>query len=187
MAIQEDKRCSLSAVDGSTRASVTAFLNPKEFQVDKTVPWSKKTNHHQDAPALEFTHAEPKNLAVELLFDTYESGESLEAKYIAPIEAMSSIDSALGRPPKVLFTWGTFKFHGAIESVSVKYTMFKDNGTACRAVVNIKMKEAERLQAGGQNGGGSGPSEGESMRNNGPRDSNVSDDTIHQPGPPGAS
>ena len=81
-----------------------------------------------------------------MLFDCYESGESLQDKYISQLELMTKRDEGVGRPPKVLFQWSGFKFYGAIESVSINYTMFKDDGTAVRATVNIKMKEAETLK-----------------------------------------
>lgn len=132
---------------------MTAQLNPgKGFTVDKSVPWSKQVTNQNDAPALEFTHAEPKNLSIELLFDTYEGG-NLQADYIEKLEFMTTVGPE-GHPPKVLFQWGKFKFNGAIESLNVSYTMFKEDGTACRASVNVKMKEAESVSKKDTGGGG---------------------------------
>ncbi len=157
--------CSLSALDGVS-AEIQAPLNPNSIKVDKTVPWAKQVTNQSDKPALEFTHAEPRNLSFELLFDVYESGDSLQEKYIAQLELMTTRVEAIGRPPQVLFQWSGLKFYGAIESVSINYTMFKDDGTAVRATVNIKMKEAETLKGkatqdpGGEGGDGGAKDEG---------------------------
>jgi nucleoid-associated protein YgaU len=45
------------------------------------------------------------------------------------------------RPPKVMFTWGGFKFTGFIESLTVRYTMFLPDGKPCRATANVSLKE----------------------------------------------
>ena len=173
------EKCSLKAIPGPM---VTASLNPKQFQVDKTVPWSKQVTNQNDAPALEFTHAEPKNLSVELLFDTYQDGGSVKSKFIDPLEVMTQVVAGLGHPPQVLFQWGSFKFYGAIESLSVSYTMFREDGTPCRATANIKMKEAERVGAGGGGGGGAEPDPNQEMRDKGR--AGADPDSIHKPGTP---
>jgi len=173
------EKCSLTAMPGPT---VVASLNPKQFQVDKTVPWSKQVTNQNDAPALEFTHAEPKNLSVELLFDTYSEGKmSVKKAYIDKLEKMTEVVEALGHPPRVLFQWGGFQFYGAVESLSVTYTMFLDDGTPVRATANIKMKEAERLSAaGGSAGAEADPNQ--AVKDGGR--SGMSDEQVHSPGLP---
>jgi hypothetical protein len=44
-------------------------------------------------------------------------------------------------------TWGSKfpVFKGVIESMNVKYTLFMPDGTPCRATVNLKMKQANKL------------------------------------------
>jgi hypothetical protein len=51
------------------------------------------------------------------------------------------------RPPLLTFTWGSKfpVFKGVIENLSVKYTLFLPDGTPCRATVNLKMKQANKL------------------------------------------
>ncbi len=173
------EKCSLTAMPGPT---VVASLNPKQFQVDKTVPWSKQVTNQNDAPALEFTHAEPKNLSVELLFDSYQTGGSVKKLYIDKLEKMTEVVEALGHPPRVLFQWGGFQFYGAVESLSVTYTMFLDDGTPVRATANIKMKEAERLSASGS-GAAPGTDSTQAMKDKG-RDG-MSPEDIHKDGLPG--
>jgi nucleoid-associated protein YgaU len=41
-----------------------------------------------------------------------------------------------------MFQWGKVAFKGVVETLSMRYTMFLNDGTACRAVVNLSIKEA---------------------------------------------
>lgn len=129
---------------------IEAHYNPKEISIDKSVPWNKHKTSKGDNPILEFTDAEPKTMAFELFFDTYESGENVHAKYIAQLEKatliMGGANESKKRPPTCLITWGQGfpKFVGVMESLSVKYTMFFADGTPCRATASVKMKQASK-------------------------------------------
>jgi hypothetical protein len=46
-------------------------------------------------------------------------------------------------PPLVMFVWGTFKFKGVVESLTLRYTMFLPDGKPCRATANLQIKESE--------------------------------------------
>lgn len=129
---------------------VEAYYNPKEIAIDRQVPWSRHKSPRTDLPRAEFTGAEPRSMTLELFFDTYESGESVYSKYLAKLEKgavmMEQGSGPDRRPPTCLVTWGNGfpKFVGVIESLSVKYTMFFNEGTPCRATAAIKLKEVPR-------------------------------------------
>ena len=120
-------------------------FNPKEITIDKPVPWEKGKKSTDDSPALEFTAAEPKTLACELMFDTFEQRGDVYKTYISRLEQLVSLDSNTKRPPMVTFVWGSKfpTFKGVIENMNVKYTMFLEDGTPCRATVTVKMKQAD--------------------------------------------
>jgi len=134
---------------------VQAQYNPKELQVDKTVPWQKNPQANKSPEKgiqLEFTGAEGRSMSIELLFDGYESKKSvapqIEAlnKMASPRKAGSS-DENERRPYMCLVTWGSTipAFRCVIESLSTKYTMFSDDGTPLRATCTVKLKEADTL------------------------------------------
>src|SRR5690606_22550091 len=122
-----------------------------ELSVEKSVPWNKHRTSKGDNPVLEFTDAEPKELSVELLFDTYEEKTSVYDKYLKTLESFtlimggSLIDEK--RPPMCLFLWGKNfpSFMRVISSLATKYTMFLSDGTPVRATANIRMKQADKL------------------------------------------
>lgn len=142
---------------------VSAQYNPKELQIDKTVPWTKVNQANQSASEkaeggihLEFTGAEGRTMSVELLFDGYETGGSTKqgsvASLVGKLEKMSSVmvadskDENKRRPPRVQVTWGDGgmpKFNCVIEQLSTKYTMFSSTGVALRATCTVKLKEAD--------------------------------------------
>lgn len=119
-------------------------FNPTELSIDKDVAWTKDKKSSDDSPVLEFNGGEPKTLAVELMFDGFETKEDVYAKYISRLEKLALVDKNLKRPPMTTFTWGAFPvFKGVLTSVNVKYTMFMEDGKPVRATVNLKMREAD--------------------------------------------
>jgi len=153
--IPQAQKCIIKNLD--TKEKVEANFNPKELTIEKSIPWNKHKSSKGDNPVLEFTDAEPKSLAIELLFDTYESRENVYTKHVRVLESFTLIMGGSGanadkkRPPMCMFLWGRAfpSFLGVIESLSTKYTMFLTDGTPVRATCTIKMKQAEKLTKSG--------------------------------------
>jgi hypothetical protein len=143
---------SISSAD-DTGLRVDAQYNPKELQIDKSVPWQKNPQSNkspQKGIQLEFTGAEGRTMSLELLFDGVEKKQSVD-KYIKDLNTMttvldaSSSDENKRRPHRCIVTWGSTipSFRCVIESLSVKYTMFSDEGVPLRATCTVKLKEAD--------------------------------------------
>lgn len=154
---------SIASLD--TSIQVDAQYNPKELQVDKTVPWQKKSQANKTQETgiqLEFTGAEGRELTLELLFDGFETGTSVAGK-VETLNTMASVldpgsaDETRRRPHMCVVTWGTTlpTFKCVIESLSVKYTMFSDQGVPLRATCTVKLKEADTVTGQAENAGGS--------------------------------
>lgn len=133
---------------------VEAQYNPRELTIDKAVPWTEHKVTKKDDPDLEFTGGGARTMSLELTFDGFESGQSVEDSVDA-LTAMAQVrqpdahDAELLRPHRVAVVWGsretkTPAFRGVIESLSTKFTMFLPDGTPARAVCTIKIKEAQR-------------------------------------------
>lgn len=122
------------------------LLEASEISTESSASWQRSSDSSADDPALEFTAAEPKTLSFELMFDTFESKESVDDRYVKPLEALTAIDPDLQRPPMVQVVWGNKlpPFKGVVESIGTKYTMFLPDGTPCRATVQLKMKAASK-------------------------------------------
>jgi hypothetical protein len=153
---------SIASLD--THIQVDAQYNPKELQVDKTVPWQKKSQANKTQETgiqLEFTGAEGRSLTLELLFDGFETKSSVAGK-VETLNTMASVlepgsaDETKRRPHLCVVTWGSTvpTFKCVIESLSVKYTMFSDQGVPLRATCTVKLKEADTVTGASASGGG---------------------------------
>jgi hypothetical protein len=143
--------------------TVEAQYNPKELQIDKTVPWQKKSQANKSGDTgiqLEYTGADGRSLSLELLFDGFETNASVadnvdKLNQMASVLAPNDPDETKRRPHLCVVTWGTTvpKFKCVIESLSAKYTMFSDQGVPLRATCTVKLKEADTV-TGKASGGG---------------------------------
>lgn len=146
---------------------IRAQYNPSELQIDKEIQWhdhSERDNRmepeQRDSSTqddLEFGGVGKRTTQVELLFDGYEKGRSIEPD-VARLELLSTVHHPLRspeelRPHHCLVGWGAEPggmrpFRCVIVSLSTKYTMWSTNGRPLRATCTVKFKEAERMSRG---------------------------------------
>ena len=146
------QKLSIYSVEG-TRVVVTAMYNPKEIQIDKSVPWTRSRQSKGDLPSLEFSSADGRVMSFELMFDGFETGTNVHTAFVDNLVKLALVQDPSGaeekkRPPKVGVKWGSGKlpeFEGVIESVSTKYTMFLPDGTPVRATCHVTIREASHL------------------------------------------
>jgi hypothetical protein len=145
-------------IAGGGCAPLTVQYNPVNFKFDKKVSWKEHNEQGQEG-SLEFQTNSPASMSCELHFDTTKDGVDVREVWVNKLLAMTNPDVAVvgeqgskKRPPKVEFTWGSFKLLGVIESLSVTYLMFSTQGTPLRAKVAVKMKEwgAEKYYGAGE-------------------------------------
>ena len=75
------QKLSISSLEGIA-ITVTAMYNPKEVQIDKSVPWTKQAQSKGDQPSLEFSSADGRVMSFELMFDGYEAGTNVHTAFI---------------------------------------------------------------------------------------------------------
>lgn len=114
--------------------SINFYFNPNELSIKKFIQW--KNNTH-DIATLEFTSGEPYRMNVELLFDGYEERKNISKE----IEKLANLIEDKKRPPMINFTWGNFPYRGRIDNFTVRYTMFLEDGTPVRAVMNANFSK----------------------------------------------
>jgi hypothetical protein len=179
------EKLQIGAVDkvpGFPANGVSCHYNPKELQVDKSVPWSKHSYSNKNGDTakndrgnlhLEFTGAEGRTMSIELMFDGYEQNTSVADK-VGYLELLTNVldpkseDENKRRPPMCVVAWGKKglpSFRCVVESMSTKYTMFSSDGVPLRATVTLKLKEADTLSTKdaemGDSSGGAAPAGGQ--------------------------
>jgi len=136
-----------------TGEKIEFCFNPTEIQLNKTVPWSRHSVKGTDSPEAQFTQGGELRLTMEALFDTYETQESVLGKYTSKIAELTDIKPHLKRPSLCRFIWGKQSFQCFLESYTTRYTMFLENGTPVRAVMNLSLvkytpaKQAKQARA----------------------------------------
>jgi hypothetical protein len=125
---------------------VEAQYNPKELQIEKAVPWME----HQGMQ-LEYGGIKSRSMTIEMLFDGYEQGASIDDR-VAKLERLSSPRDessrreAMRRPHRCVVVWGDRgmpRLRCVIESLVTKYVMWDREGTPVRAICTVKVKEVK--------------------------------------------
>jgi len=131
--------------DGDVKAeinpeSIQVIFDPNKNASEKAKPWKHHDIHGFDSPTFEFTSGEPYRLEMELFFDIYEEGKSVRELTDA-IEKLALVNPEKHRPPTILLKFLGRTYEGVLESAQTKFTLFKDDGTPVRAVMNTVWKE----------------------------------------------
>lgn len=127
---------------------IVFMFNPNEMHFKREARWTySNANRGSDLlPKVNFSGINPCRLTLpNLLFDTYERKTSV-MPYIDRIEQgiRKSKKEGIERPPIYTFQWGeTYYFDCVMEDLSYTLTMFLEDGTPVRALVNIVLLEVD--------------------------------------------
>jgi nucleoid-associated protein YgaU len=137
-------------------------FNPKEYSIQKSASWESKPAKGAKKTAMpEFKGAEPRSMTLEVFLDATISPKAAkdgtppppEPKLDKDIEELfkcctptpGSLSKNKPSPPFVAFGWGnTVLFEAFVKQVSVKYTLFKPDGTPIRATASLTLQELPR-------------------------------------------
>ena len=129
--------------------TIKALFNPKEYTISKATNWTAYNQKGRDMPEAHFTTGQRRELKMELFFDTYADKKNVK-EYVKKIEKLMLIDVEKHRPPLVLVHWGkqALHFQCVLEQMEQRYTMFMEDGTPVRAIINVTFKEIDPKQDG---------------------------------------
>lgn len=130
---------------------IKCMFNPKEYSFSKTNSWESGKTPSKNAPELQFTGGQPATLTMQLFFDTYAQGKDVRKAYTDAFWELMNIDPSkkdnknkYGRPPQVLFQWGTnWAFKAVITSLKQQFTLFLSDGTPVRATLDVTFQQLQ--------------------------------------------
>lgn len=125
--------------NGSTE-EVAVHFNPNQLSEDKGNQIAEIGVPGLSAPILQFVRGNTRTLSMELLFDTYESGDDVRRAYTDKIYRLLEIDPETHAPPICEFVWKDFAFKGVVDRVGGRFTLFRENGMPVRATLNVTFK-----------------------------------------------
>lgn len=136
--------------------------NPKDFNINVGAKWVPKSGKGGLLSA-EYNGPVPRSIQVEMFLDA----SDVEDGDISPIvgELMGFVNptadsKSKDKPtaPHADFTWGkSILFEGYIDSLAVKYTLFRHNGNPIRGSVTLTLKEFAEPDQGTNPTSGSEP------------------------------
>jgi nucleoid-associated protein YgaU len=123
---------------------VVALFNPQEISVSKSVHWRRVPVAESDVMRAQFTHGEPAELRLDLLFDTYEAG--LDVRLLTGrVESLATVrgHGSIHRPPVCKLVWGAqgVFFEGVLTQVTSTFTLFSMLGSPVRARLQCTFTE----------------------------------------------
>lgn len=120
-----------------------AMFNPENWQIQESVRHNTEQASGTNGKESQPNNIPPRKLAFDLVVDgTGASGEKREV--LADVVALRAITGFNGdqhRNNRFFIIWGTQMFRGVLESMSVKFTLFRPNGTPLRATISLSFTE----------------------------------------------
>lgn len=168
---QKLEKAKLYCLDGD-RYSVEFMFNPTQVEFTRGIKLSQPAGARTGKGRPKVSFAEPDNCVITLsniLFDTYEAGETVLTKLEPLVQAVKFLDpNAPGRnsgaqtqpapkhsasttqkaqnkrPPIYLFTWGEQQYLRCfVESFKYQLTLFLPEGIPVRATASLTLKEVD--------------------------------------------
>jgi Contractile injection system tube protein/LysM domain len=145
---------------------VDFMFNPTEYAISKSNRWEPKANKSGNVPKWEFGGGDPRQMTIELFFDSYLPRNGVQAndvrtktnmlfKFMMIDKKLKGSKSKMGQPPRCRLVWGQdskYHFDCYIMSCNVRYLMFNENGIPVRATASLTLKEvADPEDLGGTN------------------------------------
>jgi hypothetical protein len=121
------------------RNDIEVQFNPQTLKL--TYSNENKSANQPGGSASQFVGAGTTKLAVELLFDTSQTGQdvriySIKVKnFIQPSRQADQKNKRV--PPAVSFEWGTFKFAGVVDSLQESLDYFSEDGRPLRSTIQL--------------------------------------------------
>jgi Contractile injection system tube protein len=140
-------KAKLKPYDGGV-SEIDLMFNPSQIKFSRSVTWAEHKGNRGKTllPKINFSGVEPyKFTLTQLIFDTYETKESVMTKYINKIkEGVEAIQRRDKRAPVYTFIWKDEYFYCVMTNLSYTLNMFLSDGTPVRAMVDISLQEVDK-------------------------------------------
>lgn len=131
---------------------ISVMFNPNEYTVSYEAKYTGENDKKQ------FVRTTTPEFKVSLFYDTYEKRKNvkLETYKVTSLLDPEVAGKEIKKPPSCVFIWGEFSYRGVLTRIDQKYTMFLEDGTPVRSVLDVtfisdepepKVKKAEGSEA----------------------------------------
>jgi hypothetical protein len=127
-------------IDTVTGTGHPVMYNPEEIKLEQGNQFAEVGIPGLGASPLQYVRGRNRVLAMELFFDTYESGEDVRA-HTAPIVRLLDQSPQTLAPPVLLFSLGKIQFRCVLTDAGQRFTMFARDGTPVRSTMSVRLQE----------------------------------------------
>ena len=132
-------------LDEKVKIPVPVMFNPPDYKLQKTNNYAQLKIPGKGTSVHQFVQGDSSTLTLDLFFDTTDSGADVRT-HTNQIVKLGEIMPGLGRPPRLLFTWGMLAFDCILVNVTHQYEYFNAYGLALRARMTITLVGYDRLE-----------------------------------------
>jgi Contractile injection system tube protein len=120
-----------------------AMFNPENWQIQTKVKYRENAKPGDDSAEQNFDRIASPSLSFDLVIDgTGASGEAREVLAdVLFLEKVILFNGEEHQTNKIFIIWGTQIFKGVALGMTVKYTLFRANGTPLRATITLEFLE----------------------------------------------
>lgn len=125
-----------------TLESLEVLWNPETYRVRRTRRPAPPAPPGLGGPFWDVAGAARERFSTRLFVDTTEldGPERDSRRRVERLESWARPGPSSGSPPRVLFSWGPFRFRGAIEDLSEEWVLFDPDGTPTRGWVEVTLR-----------------------------------------------
>ncbi|XWX02534.1 hypothetical protein VZO05_08440 [Aggregatilineales bacterium SYSU G02658] len=133
----------------ATQEEILCMFNPADYSISKQNTYEKRNIIGKDVPEMTFQQGGSVSLTLKLHFDTADTASDVRSVTNKLLKLMmidpSTQNAATGKssPPAVAFSWGRVYFRAVVTSMTQRFTLFKEDGTPLRCVVDITMEQQD--------------------------------------------
>lgn len=120
--------------------SFSVMYNPEELKLEQGNNFAEVGIPGLDAPPVQYVRGRARTLAMELFFDTYESGTDVRG-HTGPIVRLLDKQPQTQAPPVLLFSLGSLQFRCVLVDAGQRFTMFLRDGTPVRSSLSVRLQE----------------------------------------------
>ncbi len=127
------QKAQIIPLDLAGAVPITVMFNPNEY----TVSFEGKYTGENDKK--QFIRSETPEFKVSLFYDTYERRRDvkLETGKLTSLLDPKVPGKNTKKPTVCLFIWGKFTYRGVLSKIDQKFTMFLEDGTPVRSLLDV--------------------------------------------------
>lgn len=117
-----------------------AQFNPEKFSVGQKIVYKKEVAPGKTGVGGKFDHIEPETVSFDFLIDgTGAGGRATEVMVeIELFKYVVGFNGMIHRPHFLVLQWGTFLMKCVLEAMTIRYELFRQDGTPLRAIISAK-------------------------------------------------